>query len=210
MPTDPWSGSRYPASTAAPNVAQDIQNAVNDLADNATAVFATAAARDTAFTNWKNAGNAAFSGMQAFTTSDGRYWRYDTASSSWLYNGGNPPPIVLCTIFGGWNGTAGKSPAVYKDSSGLVHLIGTVNPQTTYNPNDGLTHTAITLPTGYRPSSLINITIAAGGPVLQGAIDTNGVLSIVAGTASSINAGTDHHLSATTPFHPGYTGGVLA
>ena len=49
MPTDPLSAARYPASSAAPNVPQDIQNAVFDLSSQGIPRFATTAARDTAY-----------------------------------------------------------------------------------------------------------------------------------------------------------------
>lgn len=206
MPTDPWSGSRYPASNAAPNVSQDIQNAVNDLADGTVPSFATAAARDTAFTNWKNAGNTAFSGMQAFTQNDGRYWRYDTASSSWLYAGGNPPPIVAATVAAGW--TAGSvGPGVFKDSAGMVNLVGWVTPQTTYNPQDGGTHTCLQLPSGYFPSRSLYVPIFtapnATSYSLVMLITTAGVCSIGGGSVSSVALNVGHYLDGVR-FHPGY------
>lgn len=57
MPNDPLTSSRYPASSAAPNVSQDIQNAVVDLSDNTFAgPFASTAARDAAFSAWVASG----------------------------------------------------------------------------------------------------------------------------------------------------------
>lgn len=64
MPTDPLTGSRYPSSSAAPNVAQDIQNAVIDLADNTVPRFASTAARDTAYSAMVSAGGVMADGMQ--------------------------------------------------------------------------------------------------------------------------------------------------
>lgn len=63
MPTDPLTGSRYPSSSAAPNVAQDIQNAVIDLADNTVPRFASTAARDTAYTAMVSGGGTMADGM---------------------------------------------------------------------------------------------------------------------------------------------------
>jgi hypothetical protein len=63
VPTDPLTGSRYPASSAAPNVAQDIQNAVLDLSDNTIPNFATTTARDSAYSAWVALGNAMRDGL---------------------------------------------------------------------------------------------------------------------------------------------------
>lgn len=63
MPTSVLTSTRYPASSAAPNVPQDIQNAVLDLEDNTIPAFTTTAARDTAYTNWTAAGNAMRDGL---------------------------------------------------------------------------------------------------------------------------------------------------
>lgn len=63
MATSPLTASRYPQSTASPNVSQDIQNAVTDLEDNTIPYFATSGARDTAFTNWVAAGNSMRDGL---------------------------------------------------------------------------------------------------------------------------------------------------
>lgn len=63
MPTEPLTGSRYPASSAAPNVSQDIQNAVLDLADNTVPRFASAATRDSAYTAWVGLGNTMADGL---------------------------------------------------------------------------------------------------------------------------------------------------
>jgi hypothetical protein len=64
MPTDPLTGSRYPASTAVPNVNQDIQNAVTDLADNTIPNFSTTTTRDNAYTAWVALGNSMRDGLK--------------------------------------------------------------------------------------------------------------------------------------------------
>lgn len=64
MPNDPLTGSRYPLGTDAPNVAQYIQNAVTDLADNTFAgPFATATARNTAYAAWVADGGTMRNGL---------------------------------------------------------------------------------------------------------------------------------------------------
>jgi hypothetical protein len=69
VPNDPLTSSRYPAASAAPNVAQDIQNAVTDLADNTWAgPFATTTARDTAFSTWVSGGGTMRNGLHAHVT----------------------------------------------------------------------------------------------------------------------------------------------
>ena len=94
MPTDPLTGSRYPSSSAAPNVAADIQNAVMDLADNTIPRFSTTAARDTAYANWVTAGGVMASGLTC-AVGDMLY-TYSTASSSWLENG---PRLPTCRVY---------------------------------------------------------------------------------------------------------------
>lgn len=63
MATDPRTSARYPVSTNVPNVAQDIQNGVNDLSDTTVPRYASAAARDTAHSNWVAAGNTMDNGL---------------------------------------------------------------------------------------------------------------------------------------------------
>jgi hypothetical protein len=58
VPTEPLTGSRYPDSSAAPNVPQDIQNAVFDLADNTIPHFGSTAVRDAAYASWVANGGA--------------------------------------------------------------------------------------------------------------------------------------------------------
>jgi hypothetical protein len=63
MPTEPLTGSRYPQSSDSPNIAQFIQNAVGDLADNTIPRFDTRSARDAAYATWASLGNAMTNGM---------------------------------------------------------------------------------------------------------------------------------------------------
>jgi hypothetical protein len=63
VPTDPLTASRYPGLNSSPNIPQDIQNAVWDLADNTIPRFATTTARDAAYAAWIAAGHTLASGM---------------------------------------------------------------------------------------------------------------------------------------------------
>ncbi|MGZ4617189.1 MAG: hypothetical protein ACXV3F_00365 [Frankiaceae bacterium] len=214
MATDPWTGARYPVTGDAPNGPAQIQNAVTDLSDSTCPSFATPAARDTAFSNWQTAGNTAVSGMLCFTRSDGRYWRYDTGSSAWLYAGGNPPPIVACTAGSGWSIDAARPAGVYRDASGLLHLVGNVSPNTSYAPGDGGTHTMLVLPTGYRPANLGAFTATVGSPVnvvVTCAVDATGSVTVVgcsnASTTSTIPSGAKHSLDPAV-LHPTYNNAV--
>lgn len=82
MPTDPLTSSRYPAGSDSPNIAQYIQNAVTDLADNTwTGPFATTTARDTAFSTWVSGGGTMRNGLHCHVTGvgdqvylDGNWW----------------------------------------------------------------------------------------------------------------------------------------
>lgn len=71
MPNSFLDAARYPASSAAPNVPQDIENAVLDLEDDTIPYFATSGARDTAFSNWVNAGNTMRDGLHCFVQGTG-------------------------------------------------------------------------------------------------------------------------------------------
>lgn len=72
MPTSPLVSARYPASSSAPNVNQDIQNAVYDLEDNLLAgPFATTTARDSAFSSWTALGNTLRDGLHCWVTGIG-------------------------------------------------------------------------------------------------------------------------------------------
>lgn len=82
MPTDPLTGSRYPASTASPNVPQDIQNAVLDLANDTVPTYSTTTARDTAFSNWVALGNTMTDGLMC-TVNDKPYIYSTTVPAGW-------------------------------------------------------------------------------------------------------------------------------
>jgi hypothetical protein len=79
MPNEPLTGARYPAASASPNVPQDLQNAVTDLADNTIPRFATTTARDSAYASWVAAGGAMAAGLHC--TVAGRLYRY--TGSAW-------------------------------------------------------------------------------------------------------------------------------
>lgn len=84
MPIDPLTGSRYPASSAAPNVSQDIQNAVLDLSDNTIPYFGTTTERNNAYSAYVTAGGTMKNGMRCVVNSvPYRYiasnWRVDRA-----------------------------------------------------------------------------------------------------------------------------------
>lgn len=155
MPTDPLTGSRYPASSAAPNVAQDIQNAVMDLADNAIPRFATTAARDAAYAT---AGVVLANGQMCWC---------DTPGSWYLRSGGvwnpfaYPPVLTTLTTASGWSTPAGHGQQVYQDASGLVHLTGWVQNDSQFIPSG--TQTILTIPTAFRPARQHNFII----PMLQ-------------------------------------------
>lgn len=75
MATDPRTSSRYPVSTDVPNVAQFIQNAVNDLSDTTVPRYTSSAARDTAHTNWVAAGNTMDNGLMCTVSGDPQVYR---------------------------------------------------------------------------------------------------------------------------------------
>lgn len=212
MATEPWSGARYQASSDAPNGYTLGQNLAFDLGKFSAPAFASTAARDTAFSNWQAAGNSPFSGMRAFTAADGRFWSYDTGSSSWLYAGGKPPPIVTCSAGAGWSINTSRPVGVYKDASGLIHVVGDIKPNSTYAPGDGGTHTMLTLPSGYRPASGGSAVFVAvvGSPVnlhVTCSIDSTGLVSVIGSSnnsgATTIASGANHSLDQAV-FHPGY------
>lgn len=64
MHTDPLTAARYPDSTDAPNIAQYIQNAVNDLSPDTAPYFASTTARDSAFATWVAQGNSMRDGLR--------------------------------------------------------------------------------------------------------------------------------------------------
>jgi hypothetical protein len=94
LPTDPLTASRYPAASAAPNVAQDIQNAVMDLSDNTIAgPFATDAARDAAYTAWVAAGGVMRNGLMCYVTAGDQF--YKRAAGAWVPHPGLIPSALL-------------------------------------------------------------------------------------------------------------------
>lgn len=80
MPNEPLTGARYPAASAAPNVPQDIQNAVMDLADNTIPTFVTSTARDAAYQAWVAAGGAMRDGLRCYVSTDAQFQNYEDGS----------------------------------------------------------------------------------------------------------------------------------
>ena len=116
MPTDPLTGSRYPNSGYAPNVPQDIQNAVFDLSDNTIPFFTSTSARDTAYANWVNAGGAMRNGLVC-TVGDVLY-KYSTSTSAWrpvtgesLFFSGAGGFDITTTVTAPTGGASGSVPA---------------------------------------------------------------------------------------------------
>jgi hypothetical protein len=207
--TSPLTGSRIADLADAPNGPQAFSNMVLDLEDNTVIRGTSASDRDAKFSAWIAAGNSWTSGLLSFTQNDGRYWRYDTTSNGWKYAGGNPPPIASVAAGAGWS-TMSRAPGCYLDSSGLVHLVGGVYPQASYNPQDGGTHTAFQVPTGYRPGANVEAILTVPSPVLTTVlveVRTDGIGYIIAGSTSSIPSGTiSAHFLDNITFHPGYAG----
>lgn len=75
MPTTTHSALRYPASTAAPNVHQDIQNLATDLDDKVLPKFANITARNAAFTAPAQGDNCIVAGL--LHVYDGAAWRWE-------------------------------------------------------------------------------------------------------------------------------------
>jgi hypothetical protein len=135
VPTDPLTGSRYPASSAAPNVPQDIQNAVFDLADNTTVGCTTPADRDSKFAAWVNAGGVMRDGLRCYVASidqlqvyEGNAWRFEkyigplSAAAAPITNiTANPPiPNNTGTDVKGWTVDRSHPSASVNTSTGLV------------------------------------------------------------------------------------------
>lgn len=203
MATTTYSALRYPLSTAAPNVNQDIQNLASDLDQTVRRLVANPTAR--------NGLSAKYDGMEVFEQSTRRKYMWNATTSGWDYAGGAPPPIVAATIQGGWGTLSGHGVGVYKDSSGLVHLVGAVTNTTTYNPN-ATPANVCQLPAGYfNPNVLITgqMTLGSGvGTPVSFQISTSGMLSVNGSTSSSIASGSGHWLEAAAPFHTTYAGTV--
>lgn len=81
MPTDPLTGSRYPDSSYSAAIWTWIEQAVKDLSDNTNTVYATTAARDTAFAAWVAAGNTMRDGLEAWCNDTGKWLR---ANNAWV------------------------------------------------------------------------------------------------------------------------------
>lgn len=124
MPTDPLTGSRYPASSAAPNVNGDIQNAVMDLADNTIPRFASTSARDTAYANWVTGGGTMANGLVCAVTN--MLYMYDT--SAWRELGPRLPTIRVYRSVGTTFATGTMLNVPY-DTLDATH---TYNPSTAY------------------------------------------------------------------------------
>jgi hypothetical protein len=77
--TAPLTGARIPDLTDSTDLAQWFSYAVNDLDDNATPSFASAAARDTAYSNWVSAGNTMRDGLVCTVAGNIQVYR----SSAW-------------------------------------------------------------------------------------------------------------------------------
>lgn len=145
-----------------------------------------------------------YPGYQIYETNTGRF--YEWTGTAWQYVGGNPPPISAATAQTGWTNLAGQAPGVYKDGSGLVHLVGAVTNTNTYNPNG--TNVCLQLPSGFFPQALyVGLILAFNQPVAV-SISTAGVVTISNSPASSIPAGSSHWLGGLPPFHPAYAGAV--
>jgi hypothetical protein len=199
LPDTTYADLRYPASTNVPNIPQDIQNLASDLDQKVVVRVASPTARNAL---------SAYAGMVVYEISTGRFWRRNTGNTAWDYAGGNPPPIVSIPLIAGWSvASASKTPGVYKDASGLVHLVGAVKNDSTYNPNDGLPHTALQLPVGFRPLVSWDVLVMTSTSV-QGTIATDGILNFNFSPATSIATASFHNLGGIAPFHPAYTGSV--
>lgn len=81
MPNETLTGARYPAGSDSPNIAQYIQNAVADLADNTIPDFTTTTARDSAYASWVASGNSMRTGLVCAVGNAGHY---EYVNGSWL------------------------------------------------------------------------------------------------------------------------------
>jgi hypothetical protein len=135
VPTDPLTASRYPAASAAPNIPQDIQNAVFDLADNTTVPCTTPADRDAKFAAWVAAGGTMRDGLRAYVAStdrlevwEGGGWRLEkycgpiSAAATPIINiSANPPiPNNTGTDITGWTVDRSHPAAAVNTSTGRV------------------------------------------------------------------------------------------
>ena len=81
MPTDPLTGSRFPDSTYTPAIWTWIEQAVRDLSDNTIPYFTTTTARNTAYTNWQNAGGVWRKGLYCHVNDD--LYRSGSTANTW-------------------------------------------------------------------------------------------------------------------------------
>jgi hypothetical protein len=158
--------------------------------------------------------SAAYIGQGLYETDTGREYVFDQ-TGTWRYVGGIAPPIAAITsYFSGWSAYSGHAPGVYLDGSGLVHITGAVLNGSLYNPQDGGTHTILTLPAGYRPGALMVTSVTTGstgnasGPMVDLQIGADGVVQVVGGTGNSVITQAAHWLNDIPAFHPAYTGAV--
>lgn len=208
--TNPWSSARYPDLAESTNLPPFFENIVDDYAPSSCPIFTSTSTRNTAFANWLAAGNTAKSGMRCFTQADGRYWRYNTGTSSWLYAGGNPPPITAMTGFTAqWNTHPSAGAGFYTDASGLIHGVGTVQNVFTFTP-DG-SQLIATLPAAFRPAAnlafLMPCNQAEG--MVEAELHSDGTMWTERDGSLSILAGSSFWLTHLV-FHPGWTNGAFA
>jgi hypothetical protein len=91
VPDEPLTGARYPASSDAPNVPQDIQNAVWDLAGYTKPRFTSTAERDTQFAAFVAGGGVLQAGFECHTSdAGGGTWTY--SGSAWVLTRPTVPP----------------------------------------------------------------------------------------------------------------------
>lgn len=134
--------------------------------------------------------------------------------TEWVHGGGGSlPPVVPITIPAGWTPNGGQIPAVYKDASGLVHLVGIIHNTNAYGPqSSGGSYICAVIPVGYRPA--VNhaavLTTGGNGPLLTVGIHANGNV-VIDGAPSNVVVGANfgHWLSSIPPWHTGYPGNPL-
>jgi hypothetical protein len=91
LPTDPLTGSRYPALGDAPNGPQAVQNAVTDLSDNCIGYFTSTTARNSGFATWVAGGGVMREGLYCHVngigmmTYTGTSWRVLTGLHALLH-----------------------------------------------------------------------------------------------------------------------------
>ena len=120
MHNDPWSGARVPDSGDACDLWDYFRNMAADMAPELEPYFSTTAARDTALTNWVNAGNTTRDGLRCYVQGVGAQ-RY--LSGTWV----SAATSGLLTLTSGWGPyPLYHGPYWYLDSDGWVTLSGVV------------------------------------------------------------------------------------